>query len=319
MPYFQNTPPSITRRRVLGLAAWPAGSALLGACGTPLPLAVNAQPRASAAAAQRLAASADAHGLAAYREITDINIGYAGQWRPLINRVQPEVVDEGFRGPSQERLMPAAGVVAQAYRGAKGSKQVFWQRGKTLAPAGRDQGEVAVWFNGQPSQRASELAAAALVAEGYGLFLLGPLWVASRQAAGIAVPAEVAGTERVHGRLCDVVNVWLNPGLGHAATDRTSLLIDRDDHVMRRVRFTLEGYEGTRGAVAEVDCFEHARRFGLLLPMRSYEEVVHPIRLPAHDWFVTGLDVNRGYGVEALRGAQFSGAAAAPAKALAAA
>jgi hypothetical protein len=317
MPYFQNTPPSITRRRVLGLAAWPAGSALLGACGTPLPLAVNAQPRASAAAAQRLAASADAHGLAAYREITDINIGYAGQWRPLINRVQPEVVDEGFRGPSQERLMPAAGVVAQAYRGAKGSKQVFWQRGKTLAPAGRDQGEVAVWFNGQPSQRASELAAAALVAEGYGLFLLGPLWVASRQAAGIAVPAEVAGTERVHGRLCDVVNVWLNPGLGHAATDRTSLLIDRDDHVMRRVRFTLEGYEGTRGAVAEVDCF--ARRFGLLLPMRSYEEVVHPIRLPAHDWFVTGLDVNRGYGVEALRGAQFSGAAAAPAKALAAA
>jgi hypothetical protein len=316
MQYFQNTPPSITRRRVLRLAALPAASALLGACGTPLPLAVSAEPGARAAAAQRLAASAEAHGLAAYREITDINIGYGGQWRPLINRVQPEVVDEGFRGPSQERLMPAAGVVAQAYRGAKGSKQVFWQRSKTPAPAGRDQGDVSVWFNGQPSQRASELAAAALVAEGYGLFLLGPLWLASRQAAGVAVPAEVAGTERVHGRLCDVVNVWLNPGLGHAATDRTSLLIDRDDHVMRRVRFTLEGYEGTRGAVAEVDCFEHARRFGLLLPMRSYEEVVHPIRLPAHDWFVTGLDVNRGYGVEALRGPQFSGAAAAPARAL---
>jgi hypothetical protein len=307
---------SLTRRRWLGLAALPATGGLLGACGTPLPLTAAAPSAASAAAAQRLAASADAHGSAVYRQITDINIAYGGQWRPLINRLQPEVVDEGFRGPSQERLMPAAGVVAQSYAGVKGQKQVFWQRGKSVAPNGRDQGEVAVWFNGQPSGRASELAAAALVAEGYGLFLLGPLWVASRQAAGLAVPADVAGTERVHGRLCDVVNVWLRPGLGHAATDRVSLLIDRDDHVTRRLRFTLEGYEGTRGAVAEVDTFEHARRFGLLLPMRSYEEVVHPLRLPAHDWVVTGLDVNRGYGVEALRGAQFSGAAAAPAKPL---
>lgn len=307
---------SINRRRWLALTALPAAGSLLGGCGTPLPLSASAPASASAAAAQRLADSANAHGLAAYRQITDINIGYGGQWRPLINRVQPEVVDEGFRGPSQERLMPAAGVVAQAYAGVKGKKQVFWQRGRTLAPAGREQGEVAVWFNGQPSAKASELAAAALVAEGYGLFLLGPLWIASRQAAGLAVPAEVAGTERVHGRLCDVVQVWVSPGLGHAATDRVSLLIDRDDHVTRRLRFTLEGYEGTRGAVAEVDCFEHARRFGLLLPMRSYEEVVHPIRLPAHDWFVTGLDVNRGYSVEALRGAQFSGAAAAAARPL---
>lgn len=309
-------PLSVTRRRWLSLAALPAAGGLLGACATPLPLTTAAPSAATAAAAQRLAASADAHGLAAYRQISDINIAYGGQWRPLINRLQPEIVDEGFRGPSQERLIPAAGVVAQSYAGAKGRKQVFWQRGKSVAPNGRDQGEVAVWFNGQPSQRASELAAAALVAEGYGLFLLGPLWVASRQAAGLAVPAEVAGTERAHGRLCDVVNVWLRPGLGHAATDRVSLLIDRDDHVTRRLRFTLEGYEGTRGAVAEVDCFEHARRFGLLLPMRSYEEVVHPLRVPAHDWFVTGLDVNRGYGVEALRGAQFSGLASAPAKPL---
>jgi len=306
----------MTRRRWLALAL-PAGGSLLGACGTPLPLTAAAPSAASAAAAQRLAASADAHGLAAYRQIKDINIGYDGQWRPLINRVQPEVVDEGFRGSSQERLLPAAGVVAQAYSGIKGSKQVFWQRSNAVAASGRDQGEVAVWFNGQPSQRASELAAAALVAEGYGLFLLGPLWLASRQATGLAAPADVAGTERVHGRLCDVVNVWMRPGLGHAATDRVSLLIDRDDQVTRRLRFTLEGYEGTRGAVAEVDCFEHARRFGLLLPMRSYEEVVHPLRLPAHDWHVTGLDVNRGHGIEALRGPQFSGAAAAPARPLA--
>ena len=310
-------PLSLTRRRWLALAALPASSGLLGACGTPLPLTAAAPTNASAAAAQRLAASAEAHGLAAYRQITDINIAYAGQWRPFVNRVQPEIVDEGFRGPSQERLMPAAGVVAQAYVGPKGKKQVFWQRSKAAAAEGLAQGQSAVWFNGRASQSAAELAAASLVAECYGLFLLGPLWLASRQASGLAVPAEVAGTERVHGRACDVVNVWLRPGFGHSAGDRLSLFIDREDHVTRRLRFTLEGFPGTRGAVAEVDCFEHARHFGLLLPMRSYEEVVHPLRLPAHDWSVTGLDVNRGYGVGALRGVQFTGAAAAPAKSLA--
>ena len=77
------------------------------------------------------------------------------------------------------------------------------------------------------------------------------------------------------------------------------------------MRFTLEGFTGTQGAVAETDTFEHQRRFGVLWPMRSYEEVVHPIRLPAHDWHITGLDVNRGYDAAALRGPQFTGAAAA--------
>ena len=99
-------------------------------------------------------------------------------------------------------------------------------------------------------------------------------------------------------------------------TDRVALCIDRDDAVMRRVRFTLEGFASTQGAVAEVDTFEHQRRFGVLWPLRSYEEVVHPLRLPANDWHLTGLDVNRGYQPDALQGPQFSGLAAAPAAAL---
>jgi hypothetical protein len=85
---------------------------------------------------------------------------------------------------------------------------------------------------------------------------------------------------------------------------------------MRRVRFTLEGFAGTKGAVAEVDTFEHARRFGVLWPMRSFERVLHPVGLPAHDWRITGLDVNRGYSPRDLRGPEFEGAAAAPAAAL---
>jgi len=86
--------------------------------------------------------------------------------------------------------------------------------------------------------------------------------------------------------------------------------------VMRRVRFTLEGFAKTQGAVAEVNTFEHERRFGVTWPMRSYERIVHPIALPAHDWRITGLDVARGYAASALAGPRFTGAAAATARPL---
>jgi hypothetical protein len=123
-----------------------------------------------------------------------------------------------------------------------------------------------------------------------------------------------AGRERVDGIACDVVQVWLAPGLGLIEADRIALCIDPATGLMRRVRFTLEGFPGTRGAVAEVDTFEHVRRFGVAWPMRSYERVVHPIALPAHDWHVTGLEVDRGFGVADLDGPALRGAAAAPAR-----
>ncbi len=298
-----------SRRHWLQAGVGAAAAPLLAGCGSPLPLVAppTATP-ADQAAAARLMESARAHGWDAYRALTDINISYDGQWRPLIDRIQPVVVDKTFRGASQERLMPAAGAVAQHYTGSAGHKQVSWRRGKGQPD---HLGEVAVWFNGRRSSNPAVLAASALVAEAYALFLLGPLWLVER---GLAVQA--GGRQRINGRLCDVVQVVLRPGLGQVTMDRVAVFIDRDDATTRRVRFTLEGYEGTRGAVAETDTFEHQRRFGVLWPMRSYEEVVHPLRLPAHDWYVTGLDVNRGYTVQDLAGAQFTGAAAGAAGAL---
>ncbi len=297
------TPHPLTRRALLGALTLPW---LVAGCSTPLPLLKA--PAGDADAAARLHDSAQAHGLEAYRGLTDINVSYSGEWRPLVNRIQPEVVDAGFRGSSQERLMPQAGVVAQAYTGPRGRKQVVWRRGGS-APG--DLGDVRVWFNGVRSTDDAAQNAAALVAEGYGLFLLGPLWLADR-----GLRMQMAGTERVDGRVCDVVDVWLSPGLGRVATDRVAICIDRVDGLVHRMRFTLEGFVNTQGAVAEVDTFEHERRFGVVWPMRSHERIVHPIALPAHDWRITGLDVNRGYGTKALIGDSFSVGAAAPAKAL---
>lgn len=290
-----------TRRAVIAALALPW---LATGCSTPLPL--GEQPASDAAAVARLRESAEAHGLSAYRSITDINIAYDGQWRPFVNGIQPEIVDAGFRGPSQERLMPTAGVVAQAYRGPQGDKHVFWQRARNATDA---QGKVSVWLNGVRSDDEARQRASALVAEAYGLFLLGPLWLVDRK-----LPMQSAGRATVDGRSCNLVDVWLAPGLGRSALDRLTLYLDRSDQVMRRVRFTLEGFPSTQGAVAEVDMLEHVRRFGVLWPMRSYERIVHPIALPAHDWHITGLDVNRGYSADELRGPAFTGAAAAPAR-----
>lgn len=293
------------RHAVFGMALLP----FFAGCSTPLPLGLS--PSRDQAAAARLRQSAEEHGWAAYRTMTDINVSYDGQWRPLIGRIQPELVDAGYRGPSEERIMPATGSVAQAYRGPMGRKQVWWRRNRASSSS---IGDIAVWFNGVPSTEPAARQTAALVAEGYALFLLGPLWLVERD-----LPMQLGGTEHVNGRLCDVVNVWLSPGLGFVATDRLAVYIDQADHVTRRIRFTLEGFDGTRGAVAEVDMFDHARRFGVLWPMRSYEHLVHPLSLPVHDWHVTGLDVNRGYSARDIQGPEFTGAAAKPAAGTAAA
>jgi hypothetical protein len=300
----------INRRRWLTAPMIALPAFALTGCSTPLPLIPSAAPAHDPAAERLLQESANEHGWAAYRALTDINVRYDGAWRPLIDRVQPIVVDKGFRGWSEERLMPHAGVVAQAYTGPAGVKQVWWRRAPPgdlpITSGGSQPGEVAVWFNGQASTRADADTAAALVAEAYGLFLLGPLWL-----AGQGHVMQLGRTERVDGRPCQVVEVWKRPGLGRVALDRVAIFIDAEIGVTRRVRFTLEGFASTRGAVAEVDTFDHQRRFGVLWPMRSYEAVVHPLRLPAHDWHIAGLDVNRGYDASALRGPRFTGAAAA--------
>ena len=282
--------PALTRRAFLAATLpW------LAACTTPL--ALDAPRADDAEALARLRRSMAAHGLEAYRALHDISVSYDGQWRPLVNRIQPALVDAGYRGGSQERLLPSLGLVGQRHTGPAGDKQVAWRRGR-----------VEVWRNGKPGLDEDTLDAASLVADAYGLFLLGPLWLADRAAA-----VRSGERDRVDGRECDAVDVWLKPGLGRSTMDRVVLWIDRDDDLVRRARFTLEGTVATRGAVAEVETFEHVRRHGVVWPTRFYERVVHPIRIPAHDWRLTGLDVNRGFRAEDIDGPQFTGAAAAPA------
>ncbi len=296
------------RRSVLAALGLPA----LAGCAAALPEATA--PATTPDAAALLEASAAAHGLAAFRGLADLSVSYTGEWPPVIDRLQPVLVDRGFRMGSEERLLPREGLVAQAHTGPAGRKAVVRQS----APGGA--GDVRVWFNGEESADPERRAAAALVADGYALFLLGPMLLAGGWSPTRAATLEVAGAERitVDGRAwsCDILRGRVAPGLGFSPSERLALWIDREERLMRRVRFSLDGLASTRGAVAEVDAAGHLSLHGVRWPTRFHERLLRPFPLPVHDWRLTGLDVNRGFLRGELDGAAFGGRAVRPAAAL---
>ena len=161
-----------------------------------------------------------------------------------------------------------------------------------------------------------------MVADGYSLFLLGPMLLARRWAAerSLVLVIGQAGTERItvagSDHACDVLRVSMAPGLGFSGRDELALFIDRDERLMRRVRFSLNGLDSTQGAVAEVDTSEHTMLHGVRWPARFHERLLRPFPLPVHDWRLTGLDVDRGLTEAEITAPAFAGKAAAPATAL---
>ena len=299
-----------TRRHLLlASLALPVLPILTG-CAAPLPALMN--PGTAAAARALLDDSAAAHGLAALAGINDLNLRYVGTWRPLIDRLQPALADEGFRGGSEERLLLREGVIAQAHAGPSGRKQVLRRPGRSST----SQGDVRVWFNGDEAFDADRPRAAAVVIDGYSLFLLGPMLLAQRWAAERSMTLQLAGVEYVNEHECDVLRVRLAPGFGFSASEQIALFIDRRERLMRRVRFSLDGLPSTVGAIAEVETFDHVTLHGVRWPTRFYERLLKPLPLPVHDWRLTGLDVNRGLVAADVSAPGFSGKALAPAAAL---
>jgi len=275
--------------------------ALLQGCasrGFPAVTKSGVDPQAEAL----LLRSAERHGLAAWQKVQDVSVAYSGEWGWLVPRLQPELIDAGYRQKSEERLILGKDwLLGQQHQGPQGSKQVV-----------RAAESVSVAYNGEPSADRTAAAAAALVADGYRLFLSGPFYFLG----GNAVLA-LAGSETVDGRLCDRIVAVRRPGLGLSAEDRFMLWLDRTDGRLRRVRFTLEGLASTQGAIAEVDFVGHRQIDGVLWPVRFIERLKKPIPdLHVHDWQLVGLDLNRGLNPSEIGATGFSGKAAAPAQPL---
>ena len=227
----------------------------------------------------------------------DVNVHYEGQWLSFISKVQPVLVDKRFRGSSEERLMVHEQIVGQMHHASGGVKQVL-----------RKPGVVRVWYNGVESTDKEVLDASALVADAYRMFLFGPAFFLERGAT-----IQSLGREYVDERECDNLLAILRPGIGNDAEDRVIVSIDRKQHLVRRVRMTVDGMDSTRGAVADVFLRDYLRVAGVQWPTSFYEELKRPFDIPVHRWRLVGLDVNRGITEEMLGTPDFFGVASSPA------
>jgi hypothetical protein len=273
------SPHAATRRHslrvVVGLLGFVASAALLSACST-IPKVVGTQ--SSAAAQQLLAATQKAHGGDAFAKIQDIAVDFDGEWATVVPKLQPILTDVQFRKTSQERLLLTQNVTAQKHSGPGGDKVVLKQGG-----------QVSVVYNGKQDGTTAQRASSHLVMEAYKLFLMPAFYV---QRAALL---ELAGSDTVDGHACDLLVAVLRPGFGDSAEDRAMLYVDQKTKLVRRVRLTLEGFEGTRGAVVDTTYLAYQQVAGVTWPTHLFEDLVSPFRgLAAHDFWITGLDVNRG-------------------------
>jgi len=251
-------------------------------------------------------ASANAHGRDAFEQLTDINVSFDSYWYSIVTLVQPDLVDAAYRDGSQERILIRDGIHAQLHQGESGKKWVLrqWLTQSASAPPSID-----VQRNGQPDQDAVARASAAVVTDAYRLFLLGPLNFLNSDAQYRALDPV-----QLDGRLTDRLLIQTTPGIGMSNQDRYVLFIDREDRLTRRIWFTLEGLETTRGAVIETNVSDYKEIAGVQWPTNFYERIRRPMPfLPAHRWSLIGLDVNRGLSAKDFEGSRFSERAQLPA------
>lgn len=179
-----------------------------------------------------------------------MSVRYDGRWASIGPRLQPVLCDRGFRRGSEERLLIKQRIIAQEHTGPAGRKSVL-----------RAPGCLSVSYNGSISTKEEANRAAALVADAYAMFLLGPFYF-HRPGVVLALHGESV----VDRSRCDEVLAVLRPGFGIAEEDRVVLGIDRATKQLRRVRMTLNGLESTRGAEVDVTFRDFRRIDGVLWP-----------------------------------------------------
>ena len=238
---------------------------------TSIPQPRNAMADKNAVAI--LQKSMEAQGFASLQKLHAVTVRFEGKWSPLVGRIQPVLVDPAFRGSSQERYLIHEPAESQTHTGPRGSKQVDRSKGTTH-----------VKYNGQESTDAQVIDAAALVADAYRMFLLGPSFFQERSAT-----MQYLGTEYVDHRECDNLLAILRPGIGNSSEDRIILSIDRERRYLRRVRMTLDGLQSTRGAIADIYLRDHVRIDGVVWPTGFYEELKRPLDLSVHHWRLTAI------------------------------
>lgn len=272
-----------------------AVTCLLSACASPK-ICTREIQKSDAKAVELVAASQRAHGKKAFAKVRDVSVRYDGQWAPIGPRFQPVLADTSFRRGSEERLLVGPRIIAQEHTGPAGKKFVV-----------RAPGEITIGYNRSPSTDDEAKRAAALVADAYTMFLLGPFYF---DRPGVVLASN--GEEIVDKAMCDQVLAVLRPGFGFAKEDRVILFIDRATKQLRRVRMTLSGLESTRGAEVDVTFRDFRTIDGIAWPTDFDERIRVPFDLHAHHWKMLGVETNRGFRASDITLAGLKGRASAP-------
>ncbi len=246
---------------------------LVGCAGRQIPggLPSGGDGRALAAVERARAAQ----GGAAFDQIGVVNVRYEGKWGAIGPKFQPVLVDREFRSDSAETLELPSRALVQRHVGPGGTKVVR-----------RDAEGVSVFYNGEESNDPEVRAAAALVADAYTMFLLGPFYF-DRPGVTLAM----AGEGRVGEEPCVEVLAVLRPGFGFSDEDRVVLSIARQSGRLLRVRFTLNGLASTAGAEVDVTFSGFREVGGVSWATEFVERIRAPFDLFAHRWRMVGLEL----------------------------
>ena len=272
----------------------------LTGCSTPFPRATQPASSEERAAAQAIFDQClAAHGGDVSTFADDVNLSMTGEWGTLIQRIQPVVTDSAFRISAQERFQPREQLFAESWEGPSGTKKVI-----------RTPGAVEVYYNGVRTTDEQKTQASAMTADAFQLFHFGPSFLQMRRATFVRL-ADASENGVSYQRLLTT----LRPGFGFSDSDDVVIWIDPGTHRLFRVHMTLNGFATTKGAHVDTTFLEYQKIGRMLVPVRFHERVRGPIRISAHHWQITGADFDRKWDAKDVSGAEWSGAAAAPAKA----
>lgn len=230
----------------------------------------------SSDAQELLDKSIDAHGGYLFERDGSVQVSYDGRWRNLVKVLQPAIVDPGYRQRSDETLdLRTAGIV-QVHSGPDGSKLVA-----------RTADDVSVFYDDVESDDETTRAAAALVADAYTMFLAGPSFFRQRRADLTLLDPATRDGEPYHR-----IHAVLEPGFGFSERDQAVLWIHETTGYLGLVHFTIDGLASTRGAHVDVAFDAHEEIDGYVWPTEFYERVRGPLRIGAHSWAITSLEVS---------------------------
>lgn len=225
-------------------------------------------------AAALLERSLAAHGGDLSNDPGEFMLEVTGEWSSAIVRIQPLVTDAGYRVDATERYWPAQRRYVVDHSGPEGAK--------TIVRQGR---EFEVFYDGEQTEDAKVLAASAMTTDAFELFHFGPSFL-KRRASDLTRLPDRRDDGRTYRRFLAVIR----PGFGEATEDRVVAWMDSETDLMYRVHITLNGFETTQGAHVDTTFLDYHELGGYTLPSRFVERVRGPIRLHAHDWWITDAE-----------------------------